>query len=111
MSGLPGRILSERIFEGTICEEEGCGSLATKAIQGETDSMGHETMFLCDGCHEELKDSTSNGTCEWCNTANVELQAARDMDEGNHGPVYEICSSCSSKQNQRIAEEMDYYDD
>lgn len=102
-------------------EEYRCESLSTVRIQGETDSFGAEYCHLCDDCHTldkeiqdymEEKTGEEEGHCEWCKKATLRKHLAftRDIDEGNHGPVYEVCGECRSRQNDQINEELDYLD-
>lgn len=40
-----------------------------------------------------------------------DLRPRRDFEEGLSGRVYEVCSACVKRENERLAEELDYYDD
>lgn len=114
MCGLPGRHLKVR--PGDVCDTEGHENIpAVKAIQGETDSFGHETMYFCQACYDEwaaLPDPVLEGTCDWCKKPDQVLQYRRDSDEGMSGPVYTVCATCVKKDNDSLQAELDdQYDD
>lgn len=114
MFNLPGRLL--RLPEGAMCENEGHATVpATHAVQGETDSMGYETLCFCTPCYEQYReraDQPNEGTCEWCSQPSTSLRPYRDIDEGSSGPVYDVCQSCRREANKRAREELDsYYDE
>jgi hypothetical protein len=110
MSGLPGRILS--LPKGAMCENEGHENVpAVKCIQGETDSFGYEEFCLCQPCYDKYReeaDKPKNGYCDFCKQPDAEdIGPMRDVDEGTHGPVYEVCKACRTKYNRRMQEELD----
>lgn len=102
------------------CEEEGCLLPSTTRVQGETDSMGCEYIHYCDVHYSGFKldfqaqaEEARKGTCDWCKLSATDLRNRRDLDEGSAGPVYRVCGSCRTKDNERAAEELNqlYEDD
>lgn len=81
---------------------------AVARVQGETDSMGAELHDLCQVCVDRLKTRNRwRGICEWCLHLATDLRFRRDYEEGMSGPVYEVCGSCVSEENQRAHEYLD----
>lgn len=39
------------------------------------------------------------GCCDWCHAVDVEIKAARGMDEGSNGSMHDVCIPCIKKQN------------
>ena len=106
--GLPGRVIRE-LSPGQpceFCEEAGRPVEAKFKVQGETDSFGYETHFLCQECTNKARNNVEkNGNCEWCKVL-APCHPTRDPDEGSGGPVYWVCVACDKKMMQALAEEM-----
>ncbi len=101
--------------EGTMCDDHPDRPAVTR-LQGETDSFGSEMHDLCAEClaeHNEWKRTAPDniGTCDWCGAPDVKLRHRRDIDEGMYGRVYDVCAACVKRDNDRIREELDEYDD
>lgn len=77
------------------CQANGCNAYATKEVVGETDSFGSEYHYYCDR-HYKPVSRYRRGTCERCG-ADVEVRLRRDPEEGNNGPLYEMCDPCYHK--------------
>lgn len=116
MPSLPGQYVSLNDDEwGLMCYTHH-DRPATRRICVESDSFGSEYYNMCDECNEEHiankaaidADPERWETCK-CGNREPRMIQYRDMDEGMHGPVYEHCSKCHEKWNQRIAEEEEYY--
>ena len=114
ISTLPGSL--HNVPSGMICDTEGHEDrLATKRVQGETDSMGCEMIDMCDSCYEsylviQKEQDNEVGECEWCKKMSNSLRPTRDIDEGMSGPIYEVCQTCRKKQNDAAIEELEAYD-
>lgn len=96
-----------------MCDEHPA-VLAYRRVTGETDSMGSEEHDLCKTCWTAwLVESKKKiiATCDWCKAPEVEVQPTRDYDEGNHGPVYDVCSNCRKRQQMLLEEEAQRHDD
>ena len=107
-TSLPGT--GRAVPEGQTCDD--CGAPATHRIQGETDSFGAEWADLCDSCYdkerERIRNEDRSGHCEWCKEFAPRLFNTRDtLDEGLHGPVYQVCKSCLKKQQDAIDREYE----
>lgn len=92
---------------GTECDY--CTAIAVIRIQGETDSYGSEMIDYCKECFDktegEIKDTPPvECYCDWCNAKAI-LKPTRDYDEGNTGPVYNVCESCRDKQRDAWRDE------
>jgi hypothetical protein len=87
---------------------------AVKRVQGETDSFGAEYIDMCQECLDAFRnrDTTEEqtGSCDWCGGSATDLRSRRDWEEGSSGPVYRVCGACVTKENKRMAEELDDYD-
>lgn len=88
---------------------------ATSRIQGETDSFGSEMHDLCAECAGRFRQAMNSpeartGRCSWCKQDATDLRPRRDIDEGSHGPVYDICGKCDAKYQAAIEEELREYD-
>lgn len=87
---------------------------AVKRIQSETDSMGFETIEMCQECYdkhlarakknEESPDPENFMTCESCGTRDKTVRGTRDPEEGLYGPVYQWCSSCRNQVFSRFTD-------
>jgi len=92
---------------------------AVARIQGETDSFGCELNDMCQQCLDQhrayLKSPAAaerrKGMCEWCKNPADDLRDRRDYEEGMTGRVYRVCGGCVKRENERLAEEAEYYDD
>ena len=88
--------------------------LAVVRLQGETDSFGAELNDMCTECRdayrEYLRTADTSGVCDWCKAHKPKLRPRRDIDEGSHGRVYDVCDDCIDKENQRLAEELAEYE-
>lgn len=73
---------------------------AIKAVCGEVDSFGHETLNMCQSCYDEFKENAEKniGDCEWCGAVDVEIRPTRDPNEGHNGKFYDLCQICIGKQ-------------
>jgi hypothetical protein len=113
ISTLPGTHRSPPA--GTKCDHHPNRN-ATHRIQGETDSMGCEMHDLCDSCTKRFRAEMASaaartGMCDWCKCEAADLRPRRDYDEGLCGPVYQVCGACVKRQSERIAAEIEEYDD
>jgi hypothetical protein len=110
-SNLPGRLLNLPV--GATCEEEGHETVpATRAVQGDTDSFGYETMCFCEPCYVKFQEESQkpeDGFCEWGKHRGEDIRPYRDIDEGTSGPVYNTCKECRFKDGQRIRDELENY--
>lgn len=104
-SSMPGSV--HRVPLGTMCDDHP-DRLATKRIQGETDSFGAEFIDCCDECESRILDDKMSGTCDWCHTYAEELRPRRDFEEGISGPVYQVCCACVKKENDALTDELAY---
>lgn len=68
-----------------------------------------EVQFYCvndiDAAKEHLMDQHNVGTCDWCKGANLIVKPHRDFEEGNNGPVYDVCKACRVKESDSLSEE------
>jgi hypothetical protein len=106
--GLPGRFLraakQDELCE--VCDGLGKRVPATKVIQGETDSWGHEEIVCCDACNTRMQEEDRDlGTCEWCKKEPA-TRRTRDADEGSSGPVYHVCGPCDRRKEEHYREEL-----
>lgn len=111
---LPGDLV--KVDAGDMCETEGHRHIAaTRCVVNEADSMGWEGTCMCDPCYRvyllDKKENPLVDTCERCNTPNVRLFNKRDWEEGNGGPVYQVCGSCRSSMNPPADDRSDSDDD
>ena len=91
---------------------------AVARVQGETDSFGSEMNDMCQECLDEHRAYLRSpeaaehrkGICEWCKNPADDLRDRRDYEEGMSGRVYRVCGECVKKENQRLADEDEYYD-
>ncbi|MCJ2143701.1 hypothetical protein [Methylobacterium sp. E-066] len=112
MSGLPGR--RHPLPDGAMCEQHP-DRPAVANVQGETDSFGYETIFMCQECLDadrayEATEEAHTGTCDWCKREATDLAWARDHEEGMSGPVYRVCKACSDRVAAAARREMDEHD-
>lgn len=87
---------------------------AVKRIQTETDSMGFETVEVCQECLDAHKaserkqrtnpDPAQFMTCESCGTRDKTVRGTRDPEEGFSGPVYQWCSGCRNQVFSRFTD-------
>lgn len=108
VASLPGS--KHKFPAGTTCDDHP-DRLAVARVQGETDSFGCEYHCLCQECYDEVvkyadSDESKSGTCDWCKTHQTTLAFHRDMDEGQGGPVYRVCSGCRTKESEALYEEI-----
>lgn len=84
--------------------------LAVKRVVGETDSYGCEYISMCPVCLKANDDyeatADHSGCCDWCKQEKPSLVPHRDFEEGQSGPVYQVCGDCIRSENKRVAEEM-----
>lgn len=115
LSTLPGHTCSPP--EGSMCDDHD-DRVAVKRIQGETDSMGSEQHDLCQECYgavtkhvrQERESRASTPTyCEWHKGPGLNVSPMRDYDEGMTGRLYDTCSDCRRKINERAREELDSF--
>lgn len=109
VSSLPGHVSTP--LPGVTCDL--CSDPATRRVQGETDSMGCEYLHYCNVHYAENKASFEApvvGACDWCGTKDVVLKPRRDYEEGMSGRVYDVCSPCIRKDQDRILEGLDNED-
>jgi len=116
MSVLPGAKRSLYGHENeNFCEHEDCNEKACGKVAGEVDSMGVEWEFYCaDHINERtdvIRNMRASGPCDWCGEESDDLRPRRDIDEGSNGPVYDVCRSCSQKEDKLLDEELDSYPD
>lgn len=107
--GLPGDICKLK-HEKEMCEgwdESECHKEAEYRLTGETDSFGSEYSYLCKehlDMYKKARDSSNHlDICDHCNTED-KLYPTRDIEEGQGGPVYWLCSSCRNKESKRVNE-------
>lgn len=97
--------------KGTMCDDHP-DRPAVVRLQGETDSFGCEMHDLCRECADAERNVEPHiGKCNWCKAPEQRLRPRRDMDEGMSGPVYYVCSGCAKRDEDRLREELDQYDD
>lgn len=91
---------------------------AYRRVQGETDSMGCEYLFMCKQCfdayQEELKASGEREClCDWCKLMKKNVRPHRDFEEGRAGPLYQVCLDCRNQEAEIVQDEYfgDDYDD
>jgi hypothetical protein len=72
-----------------------------------------EVLSMCQECYEAYKDTNGKGhagICDWCKKKRPDLQSHRDFEEGQGGPVYEVCGDCIKEENKRAGEELEDLD-
>jgi hypothetical protein len=113
VSSMPGS--SHSLPPGTMCDHEGHEQRpAVKRIQGETDSFGCEYVCMCQECvdqHAEHKKQYAQEEhyCDWHKGMGLDVRPRRDPDEGQAGPVYQVCEACRKKDIERTAREAEEY--
>lgn len=109
---LPGSLLA--VPNGMMCDYHP-NVLAVKRVVGETDSFGSEVEDLCQECYDQhvhaMATTDSSGRCDWCKQEKPELHSHRDIEEGSHGPVYQVCRECIDAERARWKEESGRDDD
>lgn len=102
-STLPGSM--HTLPAGSMCDDHE-DRPAVRRIQGETDSFGAEYFDVCQECYDAFKNrdrtEDATGTCEWCKQSATDLRKRRDPDEGQAGPVYDVCGACVRRENERL---------
>ena len=122
MGPLPGNYvaLTEKIIEGygKFCSTDGHEAvLGVRALVVDSDSFGSDYAVLCEECclaeaaetkqrNEEQLANPSN-TCDWCKTKNVFTYRHRDIEEGSHGAVYDVCQTCINKELKQIRDDLE----
>lgn len=115
ISTLPGAAHS--VPDNVVCDTHQ-DRVATHRVQGETDSFGSEMHDMCDQCLEEYRaqikayqESEEESYCDWCKAwkPNKLIQPRRDPDEGQAGPVYQVCDVCKAQAQKRDAEEHEWW--
>lgn len=106
VSTLPGH--SSSVPKGAKCDEHPDRD-AVRRIQGETDSFGCEYHDMCQECYDEYvheaKNADRSEKCDWCGQHDEHLYPHRDIEEGSHGRVYEMCKPCIDAERQRWEED------
>lgn len=73
-----------------------------------------EVQFYCEDCidtaKEHLMDQHNVGTCDWCKGSNLIVKPHRDFEEGNNGPVYDVCKACRVKESASLDAEETGWD-
>lgn len=59
---------------------------------------------------EEDLDLHNVGTCDWCKGSNLIVKPHRDFEEGNNGPVYDVCKACRVQELERLDTEETGWD-
>ena len=108
---LNSEVISKNYSLNTTCYKHS-SVLATHRLCTESDSFGHEYLYMCKNCYNEYKEKKDQTKeeehkCDWCNTLNI-LKPVRDPDEGSCGRVYYVCNSCRNRMNERLKEELEY---
>lgn len=120
ISSLPGA--RHRVPTGATCDC--CGVPATIRIQGETDSFGCELNDYCQACYDKMEariaaereadPDAGNYICDGCKR-DAPCKPARDLEEGNCGPVYWYCDPCMSRHHEQqraaFADDVDDHQD
>jgi len=80
-------------------------------VQGETDSMGCEYLYLCVPCGHGLRlakltAAPVDGYCDWHKGEGSDIKPHRDYDEGMSGPVYRVCGACRKAELEAAHEEL-----
>jgi len=81
--------------------EDFCTKEPTMEVCTESDSFGDEWTATCMSCLQESKRreeaSTETTHCSRCNLEFLlkDLKTRRDWEEGQHGPVYDMCPACA----------------
>lgn len=109
VSSMPGS--GHSLPPGTKCDQHEDRD-AVSRIQGETDSFGCEYVMMCQECvdaHREYRKAEyeKEKFCDWCKCMKTNVRSHRDMDEGMAGPLYDVCSDCRSKENERLLRELE----
>lgn len=113
---LPGSVVltNDIDLEQNPCEgfgDEKCGKPSRHKIIGESDSFGDEHCYFCTECYQKQRqweiDNPPMGSCDYCKASNVRLFKHRDIDEGMHGPVYDICQPCRERYVAQLREELE----
>lgn len=110
MSVLPGSILGNGRGEKCVAHED---RDAVKCVAGEVDAFGAEELYMCQECFDKFlkrREATRDGVqgyCEWCKTEQSTVKPYRDLDEGNHGPVYDVCQTCRLKHAKYFSDQDD----
>lgn len=98
--------------KGAMCDDHP-DRAAESRVQIEADSIGSEYADLCSEClelHRKGKEERV-GRCEWCRAGDgddkVRLHPVLDYEEGSHGPVYHVCTSCVDRRDARLQEEYE----
>lgn len=105
---LPGSLLS--LPKNAMCDTEGhVTTPAVKNVVGECDSMGHESILMCQACYDKYRaevaaSATEEQHCDWCNAMKTDVKPYRDFEEGSYGPVYSVCRDCRVKHAKYIDE-------
>lgn len=111
MSHMPGQVATPE--EGEACQT--CNKPATHKLCFEADSFGSDYAYLCDEHFEEerkaLSEQDTSGKCDWCKQESEKRYSRRDIEEGSHGRVYDVCKPCIEKQEQAWKEELENDDD
>lgn len=104
--------------EGMLCDgynvEGEHEVLAVARVQGETDSHGSEMCDYCQACLDKMlaeEEAYRNEPkcCEWCKQSKPDCIPTRDFNEGDTGPIYDVCGGCRAKQNAEATEELEHY--
>lgn len=107
-SQLPGQLLTVPV--GMKCDYHP-DRLAVKRVVGETDSFGSECEDLCQDCYDQhmkaCAEADASGRCDWCKHEKPALFPHRDIEEGSHGPVYNVCQDCIDAERARWHEEAE----
>jgi len=111
VSGPNNRLPGQKCYlpGGTVCDEHP-DAPAIARIQGETDSYGSEEIDMCQVCYDNFVSNTKprEGRCEWCGSVSSDLKHHRDPEEGSNGPVYNVCETCITTQNEAALEELEH---
>jgi hypothetical protein len=113
VSTLPGTTWN--VEEGTMCDDH-LDRKAERRVQGETDSFGAEYHYMCRQCLDEFlafrkEEYETEHRCDWCGNMKKHVAKYRDANEGQGGPVYDVCEDCRNKDRQHWAEEAARYRD
>jgi hypothetical protein len=98
--------------ESTECEA--CKKFAQYRLVVSVDGEQFETIPYCsDHVHdakEHLMDQHNVGTCDWCKGSNLIVKPHRDFEEGNNGPIYDVCKACRVKESDSLKDETGWED-
>lgn len=111
ISTLPGAVFAAE--PNAVCDAHP-DRQSVRRVQGETDSFGSEMIDMCQECLDEFREHQKQarvGVCDLCERKATDLRPRRDFEEGQGGPVYDVCGACVKRQNEELRREAAEYDE